>query len=282
MTLYYELMEMVLDETHDISAETINKVCRVSLNEADIISMLESSVNSKQLGIDSQKFNKDVAKTSTKITNLIKSEGLNAKCKSKILQEIKDLYDRVQTYIDYDLLGLNPNVQKEIKKFGLENISRAIALLLGLFIMNTLCGTVLRILFGATIGGYLTGVFVAPLTEESAKQLSMRYGYNAEFMVIFNIFEFTLYMTNPYFLVSAGFEKLFKIRVVAVLSHIAYNITQLLFANPTVQKTLGLDKDNPDDVEKSHLIGQIIAMFLHSSWNSGILSSAVLSAFKLI
>jgi len=282
MTLYTELMEMILDETYEVSPEIINKICKVSLNESDIISMLESSVNSKQLGIDNQKFNRDIAKSSTKITNLIKTQGINARCKSEILQEIRDLYSNIQSYIDYEALGLNPNVQKEIKKFGLENISRSIALLLGIFVINTLCGMVLRILFGNVLGSYLTGVFVAPLTEESAKQISIRYGYNAEFMIIFNIFEFTLYMSNPYYLAKNGFEKMFKIRIVAVLGHVAYNITQLIFANPKVQKMLGFDKENPDDVEKSHLIGQIIAMFLHSSWNSGILSGAVLSALKLI
>lgn len=262
--LYDKLLEMTMDDFKDISAEKINKYCVASLTENEIYTLLEAKtkeVNFSKIGLDNDKTKKSIARTAKRSADLIKKEGINSSTRKTIFRYIGEMYDDILYENKSIVYGYLPDKAiAEIEKYDEKKIQKAFITFTQMYVAQYLLDIVCNILFGPMIGDVLGYVFSAPLTEEAAKQLSIRGGYEKEYFVIFNAFEFSKYVLK--FHVSPG------LRLISVGFHLSTTIVQVIFNNPKIQKQLGVDLNNRDDVEKVSTIGQVIALFMHGIWNA--------------
>ena len=261
--LYDSLLEIVMDEFKDISAEKINKYCVTSLTENEIYTLLEAKTketNFSKLGLNDNKTKKSIAKTAKRSADLIKKEGINSKTRKTIFRYIGEMYDEILYTNKVTVYGYLPDKAiDEIEKYDKKKIQKAFITFAEVVIAQFLIDTICTLLFGLTIGNVLGYVFSAPLTEEAGKQLSIRGGYEKEYFVIFNAFEFTEY-------VVMGANPITRLGCIGF--HLSTTIVQAIFNNSKLQKQLGVDLNNKDDVEKVNTIGQIIAMLMHGTWNA--------------
>lgn len=202
------------------------------------------------------------------IVKTIKWEGISKESIDEIIVRINKMWDDLAsgfdpvTILDYE----------GASKYDPNKLIKATTLLFWVFAFNSLFSITLNLLFGRA--GYLIFVcLIAPIMEESAKQISIRGKFQAEFAFVFNVFEFTNYITSVKQqakiaggkVVKSDFMKYVGVRLSVVVMHISTTFIQWLTQNPKIQKMLNID--SKEDKAKAAAIGQLIGILIHASWN---------------
>lgn len=146
------------------------------------------------------------------------------------------------------------NTSKEVKEtISLPTaIFKSIVLVLTLLLINTFFVNFLILLTGDPgIGLFLASVFIAPIVEEYSKYISIKGDYTKTFFVIFNIFEFTLYVSRFFGIISLG--PLLLMRFLAVLLHLITTYVQYKF----------------NKEEENSKTGLAAGIMIHTFWNMG-------------
>lgn len=205
-----------------------------------------------------------VNKTAADITSIIKKNGITSESKKHIHNIISDLFQDIADSIDNTVVATNPKL-KNIE--NQRNTTNALVLLTWYLIIGNLISTVLCNLMGA-IGSILVIVVVAPVMEEACKAIAVKGGFDKEYNLVFNTFEFTKYVSKGAYIMP---------RLVVVGMHTLTTAINKLFSTEEFRKKFGIS-DDKDAKDKCTFAAYIIGLFIHTSWNS----AALYRAFKII
>lgn len=247
-------------------AEFLNdNISLASINEDyEILSETNNSDFLNKFGIKNSKSIKDDAdKLSKNITKTIKSEGINEKSKSKILNYYTEFFTKVNKLLKSTNINIDMNIFG--KDYDINKVKDSfLILVLGTYIA-TIISKVLSMILGQIVGAILTTTIVCPIIEETEKQIAIRINCSVEYTILFNTYEFSYY----YLQLSPVLGKVntIKIRIIPVGMHLANTIIQFLTNNTKLQKKLGIENDK-NKQEKLSLIGQLITTTIHCAYNS--------------
>jgi hypothetical protein len=118
------------------------------------------------------------------------------------------------------------------KEIDVKHIPKSLLLLVLIFIINSFAAAILTVMFGPIGGMVLTSVVVAPMTEEYAKNLSIKEGHSGTFFVVFNTAEVALYL---------GKGASLAVRMLPLMMHLTTTV---------VQRRIMKDPNGPDDKDK--------------------------------
>ena len=263
------------EEFKDVSVEDIkslseycNNLCLESntdefVFESSLISICEAT------GVDKAKITAKSKSAGEKIGKVVKEKGITKESKKEISTILDDALSQIKKEIDK--IVVPKSIQEKIDKGEVDRykIQKAIVLLLLVSTINSIIMTALQLILPG-LGLALTAIFVAPITEESAKAVAIKGKYDKEFTIVFNIAEFSQYVIQgaPAALLFGGKDGLKKLvagRLAAVAMHCTTTIVQKLTQDEKIQKKLGLDKEK--DKEQLTFIGRITGMLIHAAWN---------------
>ena len=269
------------NEIKDISPEQIQEICKYMnlitpslLEETDLaeyVSVLTEDVKAdnfkyEKVGLNSGKVKSAINKTAKQSADIIKKEGLNSKSKSKIVTLYKDMLNSIEEFnVDY-ILGIPDSKKEELAKHEPTKLKKAAVLLIEVILIHDILSTLFSILFGPIAANIILGVIIAPITEESAKALSIKGGYEKEFFLMFNILECGSYVMRSMIL-GVPFKNALRARLICVGMHLTNTIIQWLSRNEKIQKALKLNIEDEEDKETCGMIGQMIGWFIHTIWN---------------
>lgn len=228
---------------------------------------LEESGGLTKMGVSTSK----VSNSAKEIVKVAKTEGVNSESKKKIQNIISRLFEDIAHDVAYKKIIENDKV-KEIPR---TKVKSAIVLLLWVLLINTIATSVLMLIAGQ-IGVNIGICVVAPVIEESAKQISIKGKFEKEFYVVFNVFEASSYVarTIPTILSGAitGSAKeailgILRARGAAAGMHAVTTAIHKIFESEKVWKKLNI-KDEKEAKDMATLIAFIIGILLHSSWNA--------------
>lgn len=196
-----------------------------------------------------------INKTCTNIINIIKKYGINKKSIDKIYKELDGNFSRIANRVA-------PSIKVDTTKWQYEKEKMRSAVMLFLIVLsiNSTIKIVLWVIFNETIADNITAVLVAPITEEFAKQVSIKGGFTAEFAAIFNAYEITYYTTKYSLFYGVEVKKMIVLRLKVALMHLTTTLIQWLTNNT---KIVGIENK-----EKASVIGNIVGILIHGCWNS--------------
>jgi len=250
----------------DITPEQINELCSFNRYYIDYDILTESATESNlnKLGIDAkgkaaiQKCSKDIAKT-------IKEDGINSDSRKKIHNYIADTFKSLADGIKLQsesLIGETKNMNKQ-------KAVKACLLVAWNILLNTIGINVLTILFGP-VGASIGAIAIAPIVEESSKVISIKGGFEKEYYIIFNAFEFTSYISRGLPAVAFGQmtgSQLVRGRLAAVGMHTVNTAIHKLFDSDKIKQKLNIKSDE-DSKDKANTTSFIIGVLLHGTWNA--------------
>lgn len=183
-----------------------------------------------------------------KITNIAKSTS------NKYVKLFKKNIDNKKDTVS-DMKKMIVSALKSVFKI-LSKLSMALVILALVVTINT----AMMLLFSKFVGSYfiatyLAAIFIAPLTEETAKRLSIIYKFDYFYMPLFSWSEFFLYMKHIVGLYSASIPIIMigiLVRLIAVLFHYLTYFYQ--------REEL---KKDPDEKRSYY-----VSILIHSSWNA--------------
>lgn len=243
----------------ELSSISIQRICEESKKYHLSISesyLLEASSpkpsDLEKIGIKgaSSKLNK----ATDDIVSLIKKNGANSETKKKIHNIVSDLFQQLSDNVDKLVIASNPKL-KNIEKS--RKTADAFTLLIWFLVIGNLIALVLTKLLGG-LGGNLVVLIVAPVMEEACKAIAVKGGFEKEYNLIFNVYEFSMY-------VSGG--QTVKSRLFVVGMHTFTTIINKLFSTEAFRKKFGIS-DDKDAKDKCTLASYIIGLFIHISWNT--------------
>jgi Flp pilus assembly protein TadB len=207
------------------------------------------------------KVNNAVNTTARDIAKTIKEKGIGKESRKSILVSISDMMEEISDALNEfnDDLTINCEGTRA-------NIAKALSLTIIAACINSLVQVLFVIIITPVAGTLIATCLCAPLVEEFCKRTAIKGKYIKEFTIVFNMVEFTQYVTT--------FSKMFKlsklviIRLFAVGMHISTTITQWILDNPKLQEKLGISKDDEDGQKKASLIGYILGVIIHAAWNT--------------
>ena len=247
--------------TVNITPEQIQKISEFCMSiDIDTSEVLIESGISKLKLKNEDKINRSIELFGKEITDTIKQKGINKSVISEIGAKLKDFYTDIAELISYsDIPGL------EIGEYDLNKIRQAWVLVFFTIVINTLFSIVLYSLFG-NVGRRLTIWVCAPLVEESAKQISIRGKFATEFAALFNMYEFSSYVSN---MVIRGIDpvRAIKVRLFPVFLHLSTTIIQYISNNKELLNKLNINVENEEDSNAISFIGNVIALLIHGTWN---------------
>lgn len=193
--------------------------------------MKEIEVTLKKHGFDVEKIKK-AAKSEAKVEN-----GKIANFQGKINNFVRDLYAK-----KFDGDDFLEGVRKVVLS--------AVLLAIVLFINTIVNYAIISMGVNPKIAFALTSIFCAPITEETAKMISVEQKATGTYFVIFNVAEFLLYLIQAAaFGMSAG--QMFFSRIIPVLVHWLFTM-------------IHVDYQKKGEPEK----GLGIAIICHMLWNT--------------
>ena len=246
----------------NIPASVVNELCLrnntdVVLTENKVVDAFTNIMKPfADFGISTNKVMAHILKADKEITVCIKKNGLNSDTFHQVSVSIEDMY----TNIVQDITISDKMVATKFGDFDKGRIKASIYLLMYILMTNTVASLILSTLLGE-VGDILTVVIVAPINEEAAKHIAVKGGFEKEFTVVMNTYEFTSYYKR----IKRYGVKPFKIVIVrgaAVMMHVTTTVVQYIAANA---EKLGIKVKSK---EEASLIGQWIGMIIHASYNA--------------
>lgn len=279
MQLMYETSQNVISEllkednnsfiNFELSPNEVQRICEecknyhLSISESYLLEASGPKISDlRKLGIKNAEGK--VNKTAADITSIIKKNGITSESKKHIHNIISDLFQDIADSIDNTVVATNPKL-KNIE--NQRNTTNALVLLTWYLIIGNLISIVLCNLMGA-IGSILVIVVVAPVMEEACKAIAVKGGFDKEYNLVFNAFEFTKYVSKGAYIMP---------RLVVVGMHTLTTAINKLFSTEEFRKKFGIS-DDKDAKDKCTFAAYIIGLFIHTSWNS----AALYRAFKII
>lgn len=223
-----------------------------------------------KLGISSISYYKEHALLVANIVKIIVKNGLNDRARTLICAE----FDRSMSSI---CKGLNFSNIKELnlEDYDYNKIRKAIALLIFVYTLNNVEYVVLdKLLKGILVKGkfvafdlsyFLTVSILSPINEELGKRISIKGKFEKEYFVVFNMFEFGLYVSKGR-KQGIDLKLLAKLRILPIIMHATTTITQYILSNPAIMNILG--KTQKESEQKAQFIATLCGMFIHITWNS--------------
>ncbi len=185
----------------------------------------------------------DVEKIINDDVKLLNSRIKNETSIEKILNVAIDIFNSISS--------------KLFVKYG--KVGASVFLLLIVFALNSILGSIIMtigILAGAPIGlaAAAVPVIIAPLVEETAKYISIRGKATKEYFIVFNVFEFMLYISRMLF-TGIGVVPMIITRLLPIMLHGTTTIIQSTF-----------NKLFPNDHSK-RIVGLSFGIIVHAIWN---------------
>lgn len=265
MSIYGNL---ILNE-FDISASRITELSDFCNNQSieESVQLLTESMDFsvfEKMGFNSRSISiikSNIISTSSNIVKTIKQEGITNSSKTKILNYYNNFFNEISSALS----SLNIDIVINIfgKEYNIDKVKDATIIFVFGFIANSLINSILSILLGS-VGQIIVLTVVGPIVEEIGKQAAVRQGCTVEYTVLFNTFEFSMYVAS--YAPVVGLVRIIKTRLLTVGMHLTSTIVHFLTTNKEIQKKLGLDKN--EDKEKLSLIGFITGNLIHITWNS--------------
>lgn len=141
-----------------------------------------------------------------------------------------------------------------------DKLLKSLIILLIVFVINSV---IARLFFLLTknfiIAMILTAIFIAPITEEIAKAISVKLGFGKEYYLVFNAFEFTQYISK---LTKEG-AKLSVAIFVRTFALIMHGINHLI-----IKAGYDKDKKNGMDDKQAGNLAMVTTMIIHACYNS--------------
>lgn len=185
----------------------------------------------------------------------------------KIIEGIKTLDKKlITTSITNSAIEIKNNLKKrdlfDFNKDTPTNVLISIGMVYIILIINTLFMAVVANIFGPIVGMLFLAIVCAPIVEEFGKYLAIKANIGPEFLLTFNIAEFSLYYVR---MAAVGIPAatIFIIRLLPVLMHYATAWIQ------TEYQSKGKDG-----------IGYIIGVLMHAIWNAMATFRLILEAVK--
>lgn len=145
---------------------------------------------------------------------------------------------------------------EKAKTVGLGTVKALVLFVIVVFINSLIVTLMLFITGNALLAFSLGALFIAPLTEETAKYISIKMGATGQFWFIFNAAEFMQYVSAMVLLGAPLFAAV-TVRLMAVLMHTI--TTYIMYKTRKENIRLG---QNPDEK-----IGFIASVLIHFFWN---------------
>lgn len=213
----------------------------------------------------------DPNKKLAEIENKLKQQGVGAlKFKSIATKHAKSAGRELKPHLKdpkkmalvikkhYRAAEIEVNELSQAEKWGVSVLMLVAILILNTFIINILSLICALLGLSPLIGFALGAIFIAPITEETAKFISIKKKATGQFFTTFNLAEFSMYIAS---LTSAGVPLLTAVlgRLLAVSMHGATTYVQWR------HRKSGEEKGEVDD--KTAKKGLAIGMVIHSMWN---------------
>lgn len=226
------------------------------LNESGIIDNLIDTTMKflEDLGLNAKLTIDCIKEASNNIIKIIKNDGINGKSTKEIFVQIDNVFQRVADNIHPEDINTD-----KFKSYDITKIRSALLLFVFMYIISFMINLILVLLLGSSMGNILTIAIVGPIIEELAKQTAVKGNFIVEFQVVFNTFEIVKY-TRKAPVVKLGYLQLFKARLKVAAMHITTSIIQWMTNNT--------DITGIENKETISVIGNIIGILIHGSWNS--------------
>lgn len=182
----------------------------------------------------------------------IKYNGINDKSKEKIAHIFSEYMIKINKKIDYN------KVAKQLggAVYASDKLRKATQLLLAVCMINMIEDAFLTTIFHSA-GHAICVIVLAPINEEIGKQISIKGNFMTEYFFVFNTYEFTSYVFGGTSIIM---------RIPAIILHAVTTAVQWCHNHPDL---IGVDpKDRKKVEEKSSLIGTIIGILIHGSFNA--------------
>jgi len=215
------------------------QITNIKLNFAKFTSFLDSNkekITSKIKNIENQLIAGGV--------NIKELEKIGAKHASISTKQIKSKNFNVSRTID--------SIIYEFQRGNIfSQITMAIAILCVIVLLNSFFHTLFLLYFSKKVAWALTAVIIAPLVEETGKFISIQQNSTMTYFIVFNIFEFGLYLYN---MLNDGFGLPMII--------IGRSMTVMMHGFTTL-----IQKDANNKGQQEGQLALIKGIFFHGLWN---------------
>ena len=231
------------------------------LQESDAIADVSKFFS--KIGLTGTDYATLIAQAAKDIADSFLKNGVNKESRqtiSNIMNNLwKDLADALPEIDDIK----DGEIKDKIKGLDKNKVSKSIALLLFIVIVNTIVLRTLMILFGP-VGYGIGATIMGPLSEENAKQIAIKGKFEKEFSVIFNVYEGTTYI---HMLTGQGYNLsgVVKLRLLTVGMHLTTTIIQWLTNNEKILEKINIKTE--DEKNKANYVGHILGLLIHGVWN---------------
>lgn len=245
--------------------QELMSLCQFKLNPL----LEKSGVNEVDLKKDYNKIDRYMSKSTsqnmirtietyaTQASIVIKRKGLN----SSSMKELDVIMSKAFEDMARDM-DVSDNAMLKFKHYDANKIRKSFKLTMYCYFLNTFFNILLSILLGGIVGYVLTTTVVAPIIEESTKRIAVTGGYGTEYAIVFNSFEFSLYVSG-----NGDVSGIVAIRLVCVGMHLITFVINWFVNNTSLLDRLGLNKEK--DKEEIQNTGFILGIIIHSIWNAG-------------
>jgi hypothetical protein len=187
-----------------------------------------------------------------------KLENIAKKYSKRAVVEFKQSKDKADIGIilkrNFQAAVQESSIEVAFNKIGKSLVLLSIILIINTFLHNFLAVVCMIIGLPPSLGYAMGSIFVAPLTEETAKMISIQGGFTGTFFVVFNVAEFSMYMVR---LLGAGMD--------IVTATVARLLAVGLHATTTLIQKYYYDK-YPKDENKKYT-GYKLGILIHGLWN---------------
>lgn len=245
-----------------ISAAEIEEAGLIFGLDEGVISNIKESIKDSILKAISNMGNKfgirlvdsNVAKQASAVEKEYKTHGFSA----KLFQPVQTMMRPLAIQISQSRVFQKKLLAKGFNgEFDDETVINSIMLVGMCFIVNSLVA--------AMLGYMITVTICAPIVEETAKKIAADNDFIYEYNLIFNTFEFSLYMIQ--YAGAIPLPALIVARLLAVGMHSFNSLIHYIASNKEILERLGIDASDPDKLEKCSVIGNIITIIIHALWN---------------
>lgn len=211
-----------------------------------------------ELGVNIVDFTSICKNCAKDIANLIKNKGLNFNTEKEIISMFENTLMKLgKIFIDTKKIKNNP----KFLELDNEKFIASVKLFTIVVAINSIVGNILFLLTGSV--GYNLCIYIwVPIIEELSKSIAIKGGFIKEYTILFNGYEI---VTNTIVYGKIiGYTRIIIARLKTSLMHITTTLLQWLTSNNDILEKCGI---KPDNIPLVNLIGRLLGIFIHSSWN---------------